>query len=277
MSLWFITSFINKYSEYFGLTETEEPSSHQRQLNSKYPVVLKGLIQPWHVGLAIVCMCLTVFGCTCVSMHTFACSQTGVSRLSSISCCFHPIWLTLVPPSGHLLPVYSDWITAATRGCKSGKLLKRAVCGGPKAHRCCGEMDAADIRLCKCLYAHMKQAQLAIPLRSHFHSPLWYNKCLSLWFPHIDLCFWKIHFKNCQQSCGGSFYDANWIWAARYLHIKNSSPLPEYHPILVCKHTDSDISFSQHIMGYYGVDLLINNTLWDNGARCLWNRPLCLS
>lgn len=41
--------------------------------------------------------------------------------------------------------------------------------------------------------------------------------------------------------------------------------------MLVCKHIDGDISFmesSQHIIRYYGVDLLMNNALRDNGAHC---------
>lgn len=33
-----------------------------------------------------------------------------------------------MPSRGHLLLVYSDWTPAAIRGCKSGELLKRAVC-----------------------------------------------------------------------------------------------------------------------------------------------------
>lgn len=39
--------------------------------------------------------------------------------------------------------------------------------------------------------------------------------------------------------------------------------------MLVCEHIDGDISFmesSQHIMGYYGADLLMNNVLGDNGG-----------
>lgn len=46
--------------------------------------------------------------------------------------------------------------------------------------------------------------------------------------------------------------------------------------MLVWKHIDGDISFmesSQHITGYYGVDLLMNNALGDIGADCLWNSP----
>lgn len=61
-------------------------------------------------------------------IHTLASNQTGILSLYSVSHCLYPRRLALVPSTGHLLLVYSDWITEAIRGCKLGKLLKRAVC-----------------------------------------------------------------------------------------------------------------------------------------------------
>lgn len=69
-----------------------------------------------------------LLSCLCMFIHTLASNQTGILSLYSVSCCLYPRRLTLVPSTGQLLLVYSDWITEAIRGCKLAKLLNRAVC-----------------------------------------------------------------------------------------------------------------------------------------------------
>lgn len=119
----------------------------------------------------------------------FVCVDVCILSLSSGSCCLHPNGLTLVPPTGHLLLVYSDWIAAALRGCKSGKLLKQSVLS-LEAHLCCGETNAASaswdllelissshrltFQYCADVFVCMHETISPGASQNNSHSPLWY-------------------------------------------------------------------------------------------------------
>lgn len=153
----------------------------------------------------IICMC------TCTCMYTLACSRA--------SCRLHPSRLTLVPLRGHLLLVYADW-TPAIRGCKSGELLKRAVCVVARGSSVLRE-DGRCFRepWCEstwdwvnqwvswrgfhhivphvCLCACVKQSRLA-PAKHNSHSPLRYNLMRLCFHRGLRLaaCTFKISYRS---------------------------------------------------------------------------------
>lgn len=116
----------NTYSEDFGLEWATERSINHIKLNwiSEKQFQSKGWYRLDMFAWPFV-VCYKVFVCTCTHLH-FPKQVPWSSPVLLVN--LHPSWLTLVPPSGHLLLVYSYRVPAAVRDRKSGQMIKRPIC-----------------------------------------------------------------------------------------------------------------------------------------------------